>query len=374
MSCYNAEGAASIELEPKYPARSDARPEYGNLSGEEVDDSAHTDEMSHPFQNDLASTSGGVSRWKQKGKRNNRSLSKRLPDGTNRTFPRAYTDETATIKLGTDRRKETYLLEKDFSPRMAVYGARGPDDVASRRMQLEHWDWNDQPASKGYWEDSVEYFDPILFSHHRNSGKIMLIDVDLKVQSSYQREHHVPMISLMSKVNGQAIVGHPIQIEALESGSSESLLAEADDWYPDILDNDTNLPPMWKTARRTANTRFPRPDLSYEEGPKHHHLQCGDGRKGSAGKSKQIGHLPGDRKSSRKPVKKVSLSSSNQKIRTLSSISSHQKPSSDPNSISGNNYKVNGLIKPESVPTAVACIPVKLVFSRLREELIGRHA
>lgn len=386
-----SEGAASIELQPKYPGQSGARQEYGNVSGEEVDDSAFTDEMSQPFQNDLASTGGGVSRWQLKGKRNSRNLLKRPPEGTSRNFLRAYADETAAAKSGTKRRGETYLLEKNFKPRMGMYGFKGPDDVACGTMQWEHSDWNDQPTNKGCWEDSTEYFNPAFVSHPRNSGKIMLIDVDVKVQSSYQREH-VPMISLMSKINGQAIVGHPIQVETLENGSSEALVAETDDWYPEMLENDATLPPVWKTARRTANIRFPRPDLLSAYDDSGRHPQIPDSRKGvssggksnygtsfgykasTSGKQHIVGQVPVvDRKSSRKPLKKISLSS-NQKIRTLSSISSQQKQSNEHN-VSGSNYRVEGLLKPESVPTtAVACIPVKLVFSRLQEELIGRHA
>lgn len=343
--------------------------------------------MSHTFQNnDLASTGGGVSRWQLKGKRNIRNVMKRPPDGTSRNnFLRACADETTAAKSGTKRRGETYLLEKNLKPRMGTSGHRGPDDVAS--------DWNDQPTSKGFWEDSIEYFDTAFVSHPRNIGKIMLIDADVKVQSSYQREH-VPMISLMSKINGQAIVGHPLQVEALENGSVEALLTETDDdWYPEVLENDTTLPPVWKTARRTANIRFPRPDLSssaYDDSGRNQ-PQFQDGRKGGSSGSGKSNHgttsfgqkasTTGkqhnvmDRKPARKPLKKISLSA-NQKIRTLSSISSqqHHKQSSEHN-VSGSNYKVEGLLKPESVPTtAVACIPVKLVFSRLQEELIGRHA
>lgn len=349
--------------------------------------------MSHPFQNDLASTGGGVSRWQLKGKRNNRNVLKRPPDGTSRNSLRACADETAAVKSGTKRHGETYLLEKNLKPRMGMYGYRGPDDVTCRTMQWEQSDWNDQPASKGFWEDSIEYFDPSFVSHPRNIGKIMLIDADVKVQSSYQREH-VPMISLMSKINGQAIVGHPLQVETLENGSSEALITETDDdWYPEILENDTTLPPMWKTARRTANIRFPRPDLSspYDDSSRNH-PQFPDSRKGgssggSGGGKSNYGtsfgqkasttgkqHIVMDRKPSRKPLKKISLSS-NQKIRTLSSISSQHHKQSTEHNVSGSNYKLEGLLKPESVPTtAVACIPVKLVFSRLQEELIGRHA
>lgn len=49
----------------------------------------------------------------------------------------------------------------------------------------------------------------------------MLFDVDLKVQASYQGEH-VPLVSLMSRLNGKAIIGHPVQIEILKKRDSDT--------------------------------------------------------------------------------------------------------------------------------------------------------
>jgi hypothetical protein len=66
--------------------------------------------------------------------------------------------------------------------------------------------------------------------------------------------------------------------------------------------------------------------------------------------------------------KKVSLPS-NQKTRTLSSIGIKQIFVRNPVQDTGNG-KMDGLIKPEtSGPTTVACIPVKLAFSRLLEKI-----
>ncbi|GFZ15978.1 Tudor/PWWP/MBT superfamily protein [Actinidia rufa] len=243
----------------------------------------------------------------------------------------------------------------------------------------------------GYLEDSRNYFDPV-FGGRQNFGgrmKSQLVDVDLKVQSSYQREH-VPMISLMSKLNGQAIVGHPIQIEALENGSSEMLLSAADGICPDTSDNDTALPPMWRTARRTANFRVPRahPSATLDGEETVEHFQYwGQDKKVPLKKSKvwssgykasttrkSLSHAPRpplDRKYSRKPPKKISLSSS-QKIKTLSSIGTEQKLGHDLRHGTV-DQQVDGLIKEGSGPTTVACIPVKLVYSRLYEELVGRR-
>ncbi|XP_027109868.2 uncharacterized protein At1g51745 [Coffea arabica] len=379
-----SEGAASIELQPKYPRRSEVLAESRSVSSEELDDLALGDDLTHPCSIDPALHSTGMSRWQLKGKR---SLLKRPVDGADRNLSWGSIEETTPFELETNGRAENYLVEKNSTHKMAGYGSRGPDGISRRTMQWQHCDWNDQQ----YWEDSGKYFAPVFLGHHHDGSRVMLIDVDLNVQSSYQRQHvksgnqrqHVPMISLMSKINGQAIVGYPVQVEALENGSSESVLAETDDWGPETPGNETALPPTWRTARRTANFRVPRPDLSSTCDESAKHLQFVDGRRGCSGKSdagtfghkggimeKHTSSIPVDRKSSRKPLKKISLSS-NQKIRTLSSIASQQKQSIDRRQ-SSNNFQVDGL-KPELVSTAVACIPVKLVFSRLQEELVGRH-
>lgn len=227
------------------------------------------------------------------------------------------------------------------------------------------------------WGGSIEHKIPVSagrgFSDRR---KCMLVDVDLKVQSNYQREH-VPMISLMSKINGQAIVGHPIQIETLEYGSVEALLAAAEDELNQ--DPDTSLPPMWRTARRTANCRVPRPRSSSlmdgDEGTEHlQHVHQdrkaptnrSNGGKRSVRKSSARGS---HKKLLKKPAKKTGVAS-NQKTRTLASIATQQKPINHLKHGSS-SCEVNRPVKPESASAAGACIPVKLVFSRLLEDLGG---
>uniref|UniRef100_A0A1D1ZC89 Uncharacterized protein At1g51745 n=1 Tax=Anthurium amnicola TaxID=1678845 RepID=A0A1D1ZC89_9ARAE len=51
----------------------------------------------------------------------------------------------------------------------------------------------------------------------------VLYDVKLEVQASYQGPR-VPLISLLSKLNGKAIVGHPITVEILEDGYCNTLV------------------------------------------------------------------------------------------------------------------------------------------------------
>lgn len=245
--------------------------------------------------------------------------------------------------------------------------------------------WEDRPAFKGRLEERAEHFNPIIGRHmYGGRARSILVDVDLKVQVSYQKER-VPIVSLMSKLNGKAIIGHPIQIEALEDGCSETLISASDYHANEAVDHDgnTSLPPAWRTARRT-NFRVPRPHLSLmlgaEDAEDHPFIDQGRSpfRKSSIGNfnhkaslvRKSLPHIrPSiDRKFPRKLQKKASLSS-NQKTRTLSSISVQQNFRTKPLHYSSSS-QMDGLIKPEtSRPTTVACIPVKLVFSRLLEKI-----
>ncbi|PKA49660.1 Uncharacterized protein AXF42_Ash004201 [Apostasia shenzhenica] len=54
-----------------------------------------------------------------------------------------------------------------------------------------------------------------------------LYDVELKVQASYHRQR-TPLVSLVSKLNGKAIVGHAIAVDVLDDGSSTALLCIED--------------------------------------------------------------------------------------------------------------------------------------------------
>ncbi|KAF5947426.1 hypothetical protein HYC85_013383 [Camellia sinensis] len=397
-----SDAAVLAELEPKFMERSGAQIQHGNMSSEEPDDLVRANDASHLSPRNPVLASMGMSEWQLKGKRNNRGLPKRPSDITDRRVSRGSMYGTYLEEMESNGCDEPDLIEKNFRTQRRAFDNREyvltskstskrSDDITHNIIDWDELAWNE----KRYWEDSSNYFDPIFVGRHNIGGKMksMLIDVDLKVQSSYQREH-VPMISLMSKLNGQAIVGHPIQIEAMENGMSEILLSAADDICPETLDNDAALSPVWRTARRTANFRVPRlnPSATVDGEETAEHFQYVDqdkkvlfkksnvgnfGHKGSKMK-KSLPHAsrpPMDRKFSRKAPKKISLSSS-QKIKTLSSIGTEHKQKQKLGNDSkhgNNNFQDDGLIKGESGPTAVACIPVKLVFSRLYEELVGRH-
>lgn len=366
----------------KEPSRFDQTDieEHGNMSSEEADDSVHFGDMSHLYHHDHVSTSEAVSKWQLKGKRNVRNLSKKFV---------GVDDEPSSHLRGHG---QTRLRNDYFDDRME--GADALEEeyyLTSKRVLKDQYlvrsympGWEDQPALEEYWGVRNPLYG--MRQHFGGRTRTILIDVDLKVQASYQKEP-VPIVSLMSKLNGQAIIGHPIQIETLEEGFSETLLSDSLGNAPSENDGSTALQPAWRTARRTANVRVPRPHLptvldgeeadcdspfgNHQERKSRFKRVNADVYSQSSGQGRGQLHISRpshDRRLPKKMAKKVSLLS-HQKTRTLSSIAVEQNFSNMPihDSVT---CQMNGLIKPESSgPPTVACIPVKLVFSRLLEKI-----
>ncbi|XP_022844571.1 uncharacterized protein At1g51745 [Olea europaea var. sylvestris] len=342
-----SDGSASIELQPKYP-RTEEQEERGGMSSDDLDELEFGDDTPRSFHNNPLSASMEGSRWQLKGKRNNRGLMKRSDAEVSRGYIHGRKSNWSSSGKKSD------LIERNFRTNMPGYGSTGlPDGLV----------WNDHSSKRGYWDDSI---DPLSAQHHFG-GRTMLLDVDLKVQANnYRRD--VPLISLQSKLNGHAIIGHPIQIEALESGSSENLIPATDRFYPETSENHTALTPVWTTARRTSNFRVPRPHVSSamsSESKPDLQVVVDQYKRMPFGHSQHL-----DRSPRNLPTKIIP--SSNQKTRTLSSIASGSKHCVDQQG-GCNDYEADGLKKNQDTPPTVACIPVKLVFSRLHEELAGRH-
>ncbi|XP_030500305.1 uncharacterized protein At1g51745 isoform X2 [Cannabis sativa] len=358
--------------------------EHGRMGCDEPDDMMLSGDASHFYARYPTSANESVSKWKLKGKRNIRNLTKRSMDAT---------DEKGYIY-------GAYHEDKDYRAEMFGQdnGYSSPR-AASRRRNIgghnitdwDDWNWDERPSSKGYRNIKREQFDPLFDGRHQFGGRSgsILIDIDVKVQARYQKEP-VPIVSLMSKLNGKAIIGHPIQIETLEEGSSSNLIPTIDDYGNEPMEHDGNtaLPQAWRTARRTAKVRVPRPHLSStldgDETAYDFPFLDRENKPPPFNKKGNFSHKPNlirknphqnsaspyERKHKRMPKKTASLSS--QKTRTLSSI--HNFSNKLTHDISGSgNQKDDGVMKqPETTssgPTTVACIPVKLVFSRLLEKI-----
>lgn len=339
MAALSDEGE-HIEFIPKAAfGRCEVQGEHDSMS----DDSG----VRYDSGDSVALATSTVSKWQLKGKRNSRR------------YPERKISMSATQWMGSFKEEETSYND-DSNTRSQVMTAYGYGPLSSSINWEEPWELSVDPLPAAA---------TVYVSHHFGGmmkGGSMLIDVDVGVQSGYQREH-VPMISLMSKLNDKAIVGHPIPIETLEDSSSDIIIlsasASASAADDESLAHDSTLQP-WRTARRTAKCRVPRLS-TLEEEEEEEYVADEDGKGNVNRKSKKL----------LKRAQRKTTSSCNQKIRTLSSIGgSHHNNHQQQQSTDMECYKGEGrVMKPESLPTAVACIPVKLVFSRLHEELVARH-
>ncbi|KAK8545588.1 hypothetical protein V6N13_066861 [Hibiscus sabdariffa] len=411
----NSPSGATVSMDPRLGAFQ--RPDTlggGSMGQGESDESSLSGEISHFYPNEPLSMNEAVSKWQLKGKRNIRNLAKRSIDaaeirGYDGSTHGLYPEERVTFRkslLGQSNRNHVFeddvdvagLSANDFGAQMYGFDGTGslyiPRDLSRSRNRFNHsirdWEgmpWENHAAVKREWGNKVWHFDPKFYGYSHFGGKrrSMLIDVDLKVEASYQKEP-VPIVSLMSKLDGKAIIGHPIQIEALDDNSTESLLSTNGYFSNGLMNHGhTSLPPVWRTAKRT-NLRVPRPhrpfalgsyeaaeyhSLDHERKPPFKKYNVGSSNYNAGLVKTSISPVPGsptDRQLQKKPPKKVSLFSS-QKTRTLSSIGIDHNFSSKPTHDSS-KCQMDGLIKPESSgPTTVACIPVKLVFSRLLEKI-----
>ncbi|KAF2306651.1 hypothetical protein GH714_020097 [Hevea brasiliensis] len=215
--------------------------EHGSASSEDPDELAFSGEMSHLYPDYPFLANEAVSKWQLKGKRNIRHLTKKSLDRDGKVLNGPLHGTYHGIKGSTLGQRgygfdDADLGRKYIGTKMAGQ-YNGRYSYASRTLGGQ-----------------AEHFNSSFFGRHHFGGRArsMLVDVDLKVQASYQKEL-VPIVSLMSKLNGKAIVGHPIQIEALEDGSSETLISANDYHGTEAVDHDgnTSLPPAWRTARRT---------------------------------------------------------------------------------------------------------------------------
>uniref|UniRef100_A0A7N0TZ87 PWWP domain-containing protein n=1 Tax=Kalanchoe fedtschenkoi TaxID=63787 RepID=A0A7N0TZ87_KALFE len=385
---------------------SEAEGRHGNMSIEELDRSAIANEI--PFSAD-----DGVSKWQLKGKRNLRSVSKRSVDIPNAGV--GVNDETYLENRGDTFNRSIYSLHVNYQQNNDTdsfldgedlferdYWSLGSAVGNTRHPTLRHMPRvrsNSNIHHTGVWDDMTwehrtpmetrdyytsNYHDQVYVGHGHVGGRMgsMLVEVDLEVQPSYPKQR-VPIISLMSKIDGRAIIGHPLQVEGLEEGSADTLFRSDSGNGRLQCVVDYVLPSVWKTARRTANYRVPRPDLSSavdNGGDADYHPL---GRKPASMElytnlgdpMQQIDPCALRPHAAKKPMKKISKKvsmSSCQKTRTLSSFDLDE----DKQIGQGRNddvqaFSLSELIKYESGPTTVACIPVKLVFSRLYEA-VGR--
>ncbi|XVF86777.1 hypothetical protein PTKIN_Ptkin18bG0069800 [Pterospermum kingtungense] len=154
------------------------------------------------------------------------------------------------------------------------------------------------------------------------SADSSLYDVKIEVKANY-RPQHVPLVSLMSKLDGKAIVGHPLTVEVLFS----------DDYYGHL----------------TREAVMERTEIG------HLVKRKSEGGRGPTKHIKLKSRFPPSKSSK---AKKSGLLS--KKIRKLSSLTGHKLGVAD-----------RKLVAEKPKGPVIACVPIKLVFSRINEALNG---
>ncbi|XP_077209808.1 uncharacterized protein At1g51745-like [Tasmannia lanceolata] len=301
----------------------------------------------------------GTSKWQLKGRRNSRCLSKNTSRGLGLSKFVEAADQSNDCLMDSQDVGRSFVGcdgktdKNSFGKSLISYNGgqlekcrQVSEDLLDNSLQ-----WNNQICEKLVTGKSTtrartrdSFFSgvvpvcpvPIQRSHHQSPLSTYmdapnkstyrgssLYDVNLDVRASYQGQH-VPLVSLMSKLNGKAIIGHPIAVEALEDGNDSLLLAASSDMNGTFQDD---------TPYATRSLRGTQKNPS-------NHLTV---------------HSRLSKKKLRK-IRKFSLFS--KKTRKLSSLiveHIHKKEERKPELKFGE--------------PVIACVPLKLVFSRINEAL-----
>ncbi|XVE88751.1 hypothetical protein DITRI_Ditri19aG0094100 [Diplodiscus trichospermus] len=156
------------------------------------------------------------------------------------------------------------------------------------------------------------------------SADSSLYDVKIEVNTNY-RPQHVPLVSLMSKLNGKAIVGHPLTVEVLNDDDYDNLTHEA-------AMECTEVGHLVK--QNSDDGRVPRKHMKLPS--------CFPSLKSA--KTKKSGPL-------------------SKKIRKLSSLTGQIRQKL--------GVADRKLVVEKPKGPVIACVPLKLVFSRINEALNG---
>ncbi|KVH97954.1 PWWP-like protein [Cynara cardunculus var. scolymus] len=223
----------------------------------------------------------GTSKWQHKGKRNSRNKSK----SKSKFLDTNVVDNDADV-----------VPSRTDSMEQVVEGQTVEITAPQRLLPYRQSRFTVNPK---YQSSDLSY---------RKHDIGSLYDVNIEVKTGH-RPHHVPYISLMSKLTGQPITGHPIVVEVLDNGVSDLSLNGSECHSSSCeLDGDVG----WLQVQET---------------------------RGSPGKSPK------------KPRRNGILS--NKKIRRLSSLTGSKRLNET------GKFKKPGL----------ACVPLKVVFGRINAAL-----
>ncbi|CAN0923387.1 Uncharacterized protein At1g51745 [Linum grandiflorum] len=339
------------------------RGELETTSSEETDDSAFSGRTHPHYPEDSYRANEAESIWQWRGKQDSSGhhVIRKPLERAKEKFSHPYRTTATTVRSyhgdSDDDDDDDDDDDNEFESRQFRSQKSRQSTIGLNKTRWEDITWEDRPAFRGCFKVRGQHFTRTGF---------MLVDVDLKVQASYQKEPTVPIVSLMSKVSGRAVIGHPIKVQPLEYGSTDALIASTSDHCcssETTVEHDRGsvLKPLWRTARRT-NSRVPRPHLALMPGGDDQRRRVAFKKSGISNRTMMM-MTPPERK---KAGKKGSMSSSQKKTRMLSSIGLSKVAMHNSSGSSSSSSQMEGVMKGV---TTVSCIPVKLVFSRLLEKI-----
>ncbi|XP_015067415.1 uncharacterized protein At1g51745-like [Solanum pennellii] len=288
-----------------------------SFGSEELNDSGSTSSGSEDFhcfsQQRMVK---GTSKWQLKGKRNSRHTCRKVDNYPLKSRP--------VTEIQVD---ELRGWSRNVSLREAQMKGPTADLLTPQRLL---------PYRQSRFTVNPKY-ESSDFSLRHHIADSSLYDVNLEVKASY-RPQHVPYISLMSKLNGQPIIGHPLTVEVLDDGFCDNLLLSGSEHYSSSYDLDEDHGEN-SSVLHSAN-------IVYESKPS------------SAGRISTKHRMLKPRSSPAKSPKTRKNGLLSKKIRKLSSLTgSHQQ-----------NREKKPVVEKLKGP-AVACVPLKIVFSRISEAL-----
>lgn len=200
-------------------------------------------------------------------------------------------------------------------------------------------------TSAGNLEGSDSIFFGSAYDDHQDMMETLLTNVDITIQSNSRKEH-VPLVSLMSKLNMKAIIGYPVEVEVLED-NPEFYLVRKDSVDCMVDNSDAKAHQLvWRTSKRTpvcyiTNPYSPATHEQGEQASKTFH---------NSNLEAQANNIPQAEESLLSSPKKGNFSEQNGHNLQITSQSS-EKVSLD---------KRGG-----SLLQGASCVPVKLIFTKL---------
>ncbi|KAL5755802.1 hypothetical protein ACOSQ2_020548 [Xanthoceras sorbifolium] len=314
--------------------------EATSLKNEGLNESGSTSSAAVHINNISQRMEKGTSKWQSKGKRNLRNTSKNrkqhsrkfVDDETNACV--AGIEHLDGFPQGSDRKVD---CDGGSKSKLETEERHWSNSIPRREPLLKTTEVKLLPDGSLCPRRSLPFRQTRFTVHPRYQMSDFpvrnfcvdsaLYDVELEVKANY-RPQHVPLVSLMSKLNGKAIIGHPLTVEALADGHSNGM--ECDGTHVSVVE-----------AAKTGYSIKPNSEAA-RTSTKHMKLPSRHSPSSKSPKSRKSGLL-------------------SKKIRKLSSLTGQQerKPV----------VAAAAAAKPKA--PVIACIPLKLVFSRINEAVNG---